>query len=92
MSPEGRPLGSVLDPIVAAMNHSCIPNAFVFGEGHQLRVRSLRPLTAGEEVTISYVDRAFAAAIRHEELETKYFFKCKCKALTVRREGSRCTS
>jgi hypothetical protein len=55
-SAEGQMIGSCLDIVGSLMNHSCDPNAFVFHEGSELRVRSLKPIRAGEEITQSYYD------------------------------------
>ena len=38
------------------MNHSCDPNAFVFFEGNELRVRALKANKADEEITQCYGD------------------------------------
>lgn len=76
---EGGILGTMLDPFASLINHSCEPNAFIFSDGGQLRVRSLRPLSAGDEITICYADVAFGVMIRQESLRSKYFFICRCK-------------
>ncbi|EPE31990.1 SET [Glarea lozoyensis ATCC 20868] len=51
---DGVYLGTTLDPVISLLRHSCEPNVFIFFEGNQLRVRSLKPLKAGEEISRSY--------------------------------------
>jgi hypothetical protein len=53
---EHEGLGIGLNPMAAAINHSCDPNSFSFFEGSKIRVRSLRRILAGEEITTSYID------------------------------------
>jgi SET and MYND domain-containing protein len=72
-------LGTTLDLVGSFMNHSCDPNAFVFFEGSQMRVRTLRPLRAGEEITQTYVDLSGSVFSRQVTTQKDYFFKCACK-------------
>ncbi|KAK4227007.1 hypothetical protein QBC38DRAFT_391919 [Podospora fimiseda] len=71
-------VGFALDLVTATINHSCDPNAFVFWEKGEVRVRSLRKIEAGEEVTICYVDPTIDVATRGEMLEKEHFFTCRC--------------
>ena len=75
---EHEGIGICLDPLAAKMNHSCDPNAFVFFEGSQIRVRSLRPICPGDEVTISYINNTLQRPYRKALLESKWFFNCEC--------------
>lgn len=72
-------VGYALDLVTAVINHSCNPNAFVFFEGRQLRVRSLKKIAAGEEITLCYVDPAIEVASRKKVLQRDYFFHCSCE-------------
>ncbi|KAJ3029561.1 hypothetical protein HK097_005777, partial [Rhizophlyctis rosea] len=46
-----------LFPLVAMLNHSCLPNCAYVGVGHgQMLVRTLREVEEGEELCVSYVD------------------------------------
>lgn len=72
-------LGTTLDLVGSFMNHSCNPTALVFFEGRQMRVRSLLPLRAGEEITQTYVDPSGSVFVRQAITEKDYFFKCVCK-------------
>ena len=75
---EGEVVGITLDPLAAVMNHSCDPNASYILEGANIRVRSLRHIEAGEEVTIAYTDITFSRAERREKL-ARWFFDCACE-------------
>ncbi|KAK4155397.1 hypothetical protein C8A00DRAFT_42028 [Chaetomidium leptoderma] len=71
-------VGYAVDICTAMINHSCDPNAFVFFEGRQLRIRSLKKIAAGEEVTICYLDPTLDVAARKALLKHEYFFDCYC--------------
>jgi SET domain len=67
------------DPTIALLNHSCNPNAAIVFDRNVASVRSIRDISAGEQVTISYVDNTHKRAIRRKELREKYFFDCRCE-------------
>ncbi|KAK4445990.1 hypothetical protein QBC34DRAFT_305746 [Podospora aff. communis PSN243] len=71
-------VGAAFDLLTAVINHSCEPNAFVFFEGNELKVRSLREIAPGEEITISYVDKNIDVAARRKLLQHEHFFECRC--------------
>lgn len=71
-------LGITLDLFASMINHSCDPNVFFFVEGYQLRFRTTRSISAGEELFISYTDPTYDAASRSRELEKGYYFSCSC--------------
>lgn len=73
------PLGVALDFMAATINHSCGPNAFAFVEEGKIHVRSLREISAGEEVTISYPGPTPDANPRRKKLRKFHFFDCYCK-------------
>jgi SET and MYND domain-containing protein len=77
-SAEGRIIGRCLDVVGSLMNHSCDANAFVYHEGNELRVRSLKPIRAGEEITQNYGDDDEDVLPRRNRLQEKYFFLCEC--------------
>jgi hypothetical protein len=43
--------GLTFDPFVSQIAHSWSPNAQCVSEGHELRIRTLQPLKAGDEIT-----------------------------------------
>lgn len=81
MRPAHRkiPIGFALDFMTATINHSCDPNAFAFVEGGKIHVRSLRKISAGEEVTITYLGMTVDANSRQKKLKKLHFFNCYCK-------------
>lgn len=46
--------GLTFDPFVSKIAHSCSPNAQCVSEGQELRVRTLQPLKAGDEITFRW--------------------------------------
>ena len=79
MTAEGTPLGTSFDIFASLFNHSCDPNAHIFFEGRTLRVRSLRCIPSGEEITISYIGNRADVITRRADLKAKWFFHCDCK-------------
>jgi hypothetical protein len=77
--PQKNMAGTTLDLVGSFINHSCDPNAFVFFENSQLRVRSLKPIYPGDEITQTYVDFNAGVMMRQNLLQSDYFFTCKCK-------------
>lgn len=46
--------GIFLDPVLAMVNHSCVPNAFVGFDKRTAMLRAERDIQVGEEIEISY--------------------------------------
>lgn len=64
------------------LNHSCEPNAIEESTRTTILVRSLRPIPAGEEVTISYLPRGvlgLESVRRREALLQARSFECRCR-------------
>ncbi|PQQ17927.1 histone-lysine N-methyltransferase ATXR2 [Prunus yedoensis var. nudiflora] len=65
----------------SCMNHSCSPNAKAFKREEdrdgQATIIALKPISKGEEVTISYVDEDLPFEER-QALLADYGFKCRC--------------
>jgi len=47
--------GIFLDPALAMVNHSCVPNAFIGFDKRTAVLRAARAIEEGEEITISYI-------------------------------------
>ena len=80
------PIGAALDLVTTTINHTCDPNAIVFFEGnqpHKLRVRSLKKIAAGEEITIGYIDPSLCVTVRQDLLKYTHVFTCRCKSSLV---------
>ncbi|KAJ3060848.1 hypothetical protein HDU98_003192, partial [Podochytrium sp. JEL0797] len=72
-------IGVGMFPLVAMLNHSCVPNcSFVSSTHGKMIVRTLRPVDVGEELCVSYVDLCTPRDERRGKLlETKHFW-CMC--------------
>ena len=77
-TPTLDPLGLCLEPQTASLNHSCTPNAHIVFDGQTLFLRSLADISSESEITLSYVDTTSSTATRRAELQSRYFFICKC--------------
>jgi SET and MYND domain-containing protein len=71
-------VGVALFDRISLLNHSCDPNAVVLFDGAAAIVRALKPIAAGDELTISYIDRATDRYERQQQLMSQYFFTCSC--------------
>lgn len=78
ITPTLDPLGIVIDPVLCHINHSCDPNAYIMMDGAEVSVRTLKPIKEAEEIYISYIDTTNPYARRQNELESRWFFACKC--------------
>ncbi|RYP72841.1 hypothetical protein DL769_004356 [Monosporascus sp. CRB-8-3] len=75
---QSQVLGTALDVPMALMNHSCEPNVLTVFQGSELRVRSLRPIKAGEELLQCYTDVTCDVLMRRKRLKDQFFFDCTC--------------
>jgi len=75
---DGDKIGCALSTTLAALNHSCAPSAAVTITAGHVVVSTLRPVSPGEELTISYVDAAMPVAERRSILKRHYSFECDC--------------
>jgi hypothetical protein len=71
--------GTGLFASVARMNHSCEPNMKVDfpGNSAKLRAFALRPMNAGDELCISYIEQGADVQTRRRQL-LEYGFTCVC--------------
>ncbi|KAK3384728.1 hypothetical protein B0T24DRAFT_673503 [Lasiosphaeria ovina] len=69
--------GVFLDPALAMVNHSCVPNAFIGFNGRTATLRAQQGIEPGDEIEISYIDYTLPRATRQEELRL-YHFQCQC--------------
>lgn len=75
------------------INHSCVHNAvqsflFAVGELPRLRIDICRPIEAGQEVCISYIDCLESPVrIRRETLAKDYCFHCRCPRCEAEENG-----
>ena len=73
-------VGSAHYPTVARLNHSCDPNLdwrSVNGS-NTIELYTLRDISAGEELFISYIDQSLPKPDRQALLKSLYGFNCRC--------------
>ncbi|KAI1307821.1 SET domain-containing protein [Xylaria venustula] len=70
--------GLFMNPALAMVNHSCIPNAFVQFIGRQAVLHAYQEIKKDEEIEISYIDCNLPLSHRQEALKTRYHFTCSC--------------
>ncbi|KAJ7093342.1 hypothetical protein B0H15DRAFT_776709 [Mycena belliarum] len=63
-------------------NHSCSPNAKWHWDApsFSLSLKALRPIPAGHEITVAYIDPTSPRAERRAQLKDTYAFSCRCAA------------
>lgn len=71
-------------PYVSRINHSCAPNVVLMHlnskEGVICRAVAVREITAGEEITMCYLqDACLPQLARREYLENSFHFTCSCE-------------
>lgn len=49
--------GIYINPALAMVNHSCVPNAFVQFVGRNAMLHAFQDIKAGEEIEISYIGK-----------------------------------
>ncbi|KAK4172454.1 hypothetical protein QBC36DRAFT_247527 [Triangularia setosa] len=69
--------GIFLDPALARVNHSCVPNAFIGFDKRTATLRAERSIKEGEEITISYIENDKPRSVRRQGLRL-YHFECDC--------------
>lgn len=79
---KSQAIGSAVFPTVSLMNHSCVPNTEIFYKGCTAFVKTMQPLAAGQEITISYgpVYKKMSRAERLDTTTSQYYFRCDCTA------------
>ena len=85
-SPARMSVGYFLDPFVAILRHNCVPNCVVTFEGNQVRVRAIRDIRPGEELTLYFGqnigrDRSDYNS-RRAFLKSHLNIDCTCKLCT----------
>lgn len=79
---EDRELGRVraLFPTMASMSHSCLANTRMFHiPGYKMVFRAVREVSAGEELTLSYLPLGLGCWTRRNTIRRNWFFDCGCE-------------
>ncbi|KRW98480.1 hypothetical protein PPERSA_03311 [Pseudocohnilembus persalinus] len=61
------------------LNHSCKPNCIQIFNNRQIYIKTLRPIKAGEQLTVSYFDVCRSKQERKKYALQQYMFKCQCE-------------
>ncbi|KAJ4414707.1 SET domain-containing protein 5 [Gnomoniopsis sp. IMI 355080] len=85
---EGHHLGNF--PDVSRFNHDCRPNvAFRIDEKLTHHTHAVRDISAGEELTLSYMNPFETHAIRQQHILGSWGFQCTCQHCSMSEEGIR---
>lgn len=69
-------IGRGVFPSASYFNHSCEPNAWAyFNLDCSITIRAIRPISPGDEITISYTDGTHGGMMA---LYRQFFFRCQC--------------
>ncbi|KAH9888266.1 hypothetical protein F4778DRAFT_773608 [Xylariomycetidae sp. FL2044] len=78
LDPDAGQTGLFLNPALAMVNHSCMPNAFVHFVGRKAVLRAYQAIEEGEEIEISYIEKNLHRSHRQKALRMQYHFECVC--------------
>ena len=76
---DGTPNGLCFEPTISLANHSCTPNAVIVFDGRAIELRALNDIKHDEQIFLSYIDATQSTEKRQDELQSRYFFTCKCE-------------
>ncbi|KAK5668814.1 hypothetical protein BDV3_006448 [Batrachochytrium dendrobatidis] len=79
--PNGKEacMGRAVFPAASYFNHSCFPNCQSIKHDHKMAFRTLKDVSKGEMLTISYIDTNMPVSARRARLMDDYFFECMCE-------------
>ncbi|XP_053567018.1 histone-lysine N-methyltransferase SMYD3 [Bombina bombina] len=63
---------------MSLLNHSCDPNCLIVFDGKCLLLQTIKEISKGEELTVSYIDVNRPSHIRQKQLQRQYCFICNC--------------
>ena len=66
-------------PSLALFSHSCSPNTQCLHQPHYgIAISSTKPITKGEEITITYTNLLGSSVARRSDIQKNWFFDCQC--------------
>jgi len=73
--------GRAVYPSASLFNHDCAPNceSVQQGAGGLMEIIARRPIPAGTELCIKYIDCDVPVSARRQELQRSYHFFCRCE-------------
>ncbi|XP_054847460.1 histone-lysine N-methyltransferase SMYD1 isoform X2 [Eublepharis macularius] len=66
-------------PNLCLVNHDCWPNCSVIFNNGKIELRALGKISAGQELTVSYIDFLNVSEDRQQQLKKQYYFDCTCQ-------------
>ncbi|KAJ9155130.1 SET domain protein [Pleurostoma richardsiae] len=74
----------VVFPEISRFNHDCRPNADYYFDLETLsqHIHAIRPIAAGEEISITYIDPVMSRSRRRQKLHSIWGFQCSCSQCT----------
>lgn len=76
---EDTQIGVFLHPLASSINHDCDANASYFCDSQSFRIRSIKDIPKGGEITVSYIPIREDYITRQIKTRKGYGFQCKCK-------------
>ncbi|KAH8673929.1 hypothetical protein BX600DRAFT_547574 [Xylariales sp. PMI_506] len=72
-------------PDISRLNHDCRPNADYYFDPESMtqHIHVVRPIAAGEEITISYINTYQTREERLARLDLSWHFSCSCSLCTL---------
>lgn len=74
----GGRICAALDILTSLVNHSCTPNIWLIWNNGRIEARALKPIKAGEELFVSYVNPLNWVLKRQIALFKEHHFVCNC--------------
>ena len=76
---HGDESGFLVSPLMAMVNHSCVPNCCQLVVDGTVTLTALRHIEAGEELSYSYVSMEGGDRARMESILDTWGFECNCR-------------
>mmetsp|Transcript_27016 Transcript_27016/g.57884 ORF Transcript_27016/g.57884 Transcript_27016/m.57884 type:complete len:337 (+) Transcript_27016:281-1291(+) len=74
----GEEVAVAICPLLALVNHSCRPNCQQISNDGSCRLRALRDIAIGEELSYSYMSLEGSELERKDAIEDNWKFTCRC--------------
>jgi hypothetical protein len=71
-------IGVGLYPTLSFVNHSCDPNCVISFKHKSAVLKAVRPISPGDELSISYIDLTESTSSRRHTLQEAFYFHCNC--------------
>jgi len=78
VSENGVHIGMGCYPAISFISHSCDPNCVHSFRGCQIKLKCIKDVAVGEELSISYIDADVSVEERQIKLKSVFGFTCTC--------------